>query len=151
MIRRNRTTVLLLVAVELTVTAGCAIQAPREETSDEPQAEVEVFLDSYLGAIARRNGDTLRALLAGSDRYLWAELGEVRYRSPDEVIAGLESFPPEMPIDTELEQLHVSSIGHDGAFAGARFRTRMAPANRLSPSTATSPSPSSASTTAGGS
>jgi len=106
---------------------GCGGAA---ETSPPPaatnlEAEVAVFLDAYLDAIGSRDTATLRIQLADSPRYVWVENGAVRYRSVDEMLEGLGSFPADMPIETDLSRLHVAAVGGNGAHAAASFETRV--------------------------
>jgi len=89
------------------------------------RADVEAFLQAYMGAIASRDTAALRTQLAAPPRYSWAENGAVRYRSVDDVIEGLQSFPADTPIETDLSQLDVVRIGVDGAYASAAFETRV--------------------------
>jgi SnoaL-like domain len=108
-----------------------AQEEPDSDRSDlgsaqvELHSDVETFLNAYLNAIASRDTEALRSQLVDSPRYVWAEDGAVRYRSVDEMLVGLASFPPNTPIETELSDMYVPRVGRDGAHAAASFQTRV--------------------------
>jgi len=123
-----RGTGLVAFAVSLSLMAlGCggADEATPPRTAGDLGAEVEIFLASYFDAIGARDAETLRSQVADSTRYTWAEDGEVRYRSVDGMLEGLATFPPDVPIHTDLSDLTVAQVGTDGAYATASFVTRI--------------------------
>ena len=123
-----RSTGLVAVAVTASLMGlGCggADETNRAPAAGDLSAEVEAFLASYMDAIGARDAETLRSQVADSTRFTWAEDGAVRYRSVDAILEGLATFPPEVPINTDLSDLHVAQVGTDGAYATASFVTRI--------------------------
>jgi len=118
-----RTSLLTLCLIPL----GCggAVETSRSSSTADLSAEVQVFLEAYMDAIAARDSAMLRAQVADSTRYVWAEDGSIRYRSVDGMLAGLGAFPADIPIETDLSELHVAGVGVDGAHAAALFETRI--------------------------
>ena len=110
-----------VLAIFLTVgVLGCGVvDRARLLLSDE----VAGFLESYLLALETRDGASLRTFYADSDRFEWIEDGEIRYRSADEVLAGLAALPSDATIHTEYENRKVVPVGANGARVSARFRT----------------------------
>ena len=99
---------------------GCGVvDEARPPLSDE----VAGFLESYLLSLETRDGAALRTFYADGDRFEWIEDGEIRYRSADEVLAGLAALPSDAAIHTEYENRTVIPVGTDGARVSARFRT----------------------------
>ncbi len=87
--------------------------------------EVEAFLESYRLAIETRDTTLLRTFYADDDRFEWIEDGEVRYRSPDDVLAALTALPADAVIHTEYERVEVAQFGDAGASVAMRFQTLM--------------------------
>ncbi len=119
----NKTSLVALCSIAL----GCGgtVETSRPPSAADLSAEIEVFLEAYMDAIGARDTAALRGQFVHSTRYLWAEDGAIRYRSVDEMLAGLGAFPVDTPIETDLSQLHVAAVGADGAHAAASFETRI--------------------------
>ena len=106
----------LLMAVAL---CGCAEPAEQAPVS----GEVGRFIDGYMEAISTRDADGVRSAVVEDGRFAWVEDGEVRYRGVADLLVGLEQFPAESRIRTELTDLVVVPVGETGAHAWARFQT----------------------------
>ena len=102
---------------------GCATPNQDRTGSADTAAEVAAFLSRYLKAIDSRDETTLRDSYVAGDRFAWIEDGKLRYRSADEVVAGLKTLPASTPIRTELKDLVVVPVGTNGAHARAGFTT----------------------------
>lgn len=106
---------------------GRGREAPAGErgasTPEGLQADVRNFLDDYMEAIGARDSVRVRAALVDDGRFAWIEDGEVRYRSADELLAGLAQLLPGSAIETELMDVTVVPFGDDGAHAWATHRT----------------------------
>ena len=115
-----------VLAVFVVALTGCAVS---QHTSSGPGAvdvsAVPAFLAQYLKAVEARDEITIRDSYASSDRFAWLEDGKVRYRSADEVLAGLKSIPAATPIRTTLTDLVVVPVGSNAAHARASFSTTM--------------------------
>ena len=85
--------------------------------------DVEGFLDSYLRAIEARDEVSLRNFYADDGRFVWIEDGKVRYRSAEDILAGLAALPSDAKIRTEYEDREVVPVGGNGARFSAKFRT----------------------------
>jgi hypothetical protein len=111
-------------AAFVVILAGCA--APQQR-APEPAAvdtsTVSAFLTEYIKAVEARDENAIRDAYATSDRFAWLEDGKVRYRSADEVLAGLRSIPAATPIRTTLTDLVVVPVGVNAAHARATFTT----------------------------
>ena len=81
------------------------------------------FPESYLLALETRDVALLRTLCAEGGRFQWIEDGEVRCRSPDDVLAGLAALPSDAAIRTEYGDREVAPAGDSGARVSTRFRT----------------------------
>jgi len=85
--------------------------------------EVAGFIELYQSAIEARDVDVLGALYADDGRFEWVEDGAVRYRSPEDVLAGLAGLPSGSAIHTEYERRSIIPVGDIGARVSTRFRT----------------------------
>jgi len=106
----------------LILSAACTSPDPSSSSGVDPANEVASFLNEYLAAIDARDSDIGRAYV-DDGRFVWIEDGEVRYRSADEILASLGSFPASSAIRTELSDLVVVPLGGAGAHAWATFST----------------------------
>jgi hypothetical protein len=97
------------------------------EETHEPLAsledEVANFLDSYLMAFENRDVALLKTLYVDDGRFEWIEDGEVRYRSSEDVLAGLAALPSDAAIRTEYDEREITRVGNAGARISTRFRT----------------------------
>jgi len=115
------TTVMLLVAL-----GSCAGQGTGEErTAQMVESEVETFLGAYRTAIDAKQIERLRTMYVDDGRFRWIEDGQVRYRSPEDVMAALAALPNDAGIQTEYENTEVTVVGTRSASAGSTFRTTM--------------------------
>jgi len=114
---------LALLAVVSGMLGGCA--SPQGGSAPELTgvSGVAAFLDGYLRAIEGRDEVSIRNSYDASGRFAWLEDGKLRYRSVDEVLAGLRSIPAGTPIRTTLTNLVVVPLGGNGAHARASFAT----------------------------
>lgn len=64
-----------------------SVEEPSRSLSAGAEEEVGKFLDSYRLAIEARDSPRLRTMYVDDGRFEWIEDGEIRYRSPDEVLA----------------------------------------------------------------
>jgi hypothetical protein len=110
-------------AAALAVLAGCGPPPARPSPDAALTAEVAAFLEDYLSAVDGRDTDRIRSALVGDGRFVWIEDGEVRYRGPAELVAGIEAFPLDTPIRTELVDLAVVPVGATAAHAWGTFTT----------------------------
>ena len=99
------------------------IEGAGRSPSDDFEDAVASFLDSYLLAIETRDDALLRGMYVADGRFEWIEDGEIRYRSPDDVLAGLASFPENAAIRTEYDIREITPVGEAGARVSMRFRT----------------------------
>jgi ketosteroid isomerase-like protein len=105
---------------------GCnAPDETRQASTHDTEAEVVSFLASYRTAIETRDSVSLRTMYVDDGRFAWIEDGDVRYRSADEVLAGLANLPSETVIRTEYGQQQVAEVGDAGALVSAVFRTEI--------------------------
>jgi len=51
------------------------------------------------------------------------EDGEIRYRSSDDILAGLAALPSDAAIRTEYDGREITPVGNAGARVSTRFRT----------------------------
>ncbi|HKK94490.1 MAG TPA: DUF4440 domain-containing protein [Longimicrobiales bacterium] len=115
--------------------AGCDV-APRpgEGGGDEPaaraaagaeaeMAEVRAVIQRYNAATEVRDSTAIRDLILDDGRFVWFEQGEARYRSADEIVAGLRTFPPDQSIRTTLDSIRVVPLGEGAARAWTTFET----------------------------
>jgi ketosteroid isomerase-like protein len=116
----RRTLVLLTLGL---VAGGCTSLQPRSPQTAADVSAVEAFLTSYLRAIETRDEGAIRASYIAGDRFAWLEDGKVRYRSADEVLAGLRAIPASSPIRTAFTDLSVVPLGTNAAHARATFST----------------------------
>lgn len=107
----------------LAALAGCGLPPAQPAPDGGLTAEVGAFLEDYLGAMDSRDTERIRSAVVGDGRFVWIEDGEVRYRGPAELVAGLEAFPLDTPIRTELVDLSVVPVGATGAHAWGTFTT----------------------------
>ena len=112
----------LTVVVSCTV-LGCIESGPRP--SGDVEDQVGRFLESYRMAGADRDTAMLRTMYVDDGRFEWIEDGQVRYRSPDDVIAALASLPGDMSMSTEYDGIAVTLVGSTGARASMNFQTEM--------------------------
>ncbi len=89
----------------------------------DTQTEVASFLESYDLALTTRDVALLRTLYAEDGRFEWIEDGEIRYRSPDDILAGLAALPSDAAIRTEYEGRTITPVGAVGARVSTRFVT----------------------------
>lgn len=106
----------------VTLTASCDSAPPRAPLADL-RSEVSAVVGRYAAAVEARDSATLREVFVDDDRLVWLEQGEVRYRSVDDMLSSLASFPPETSLVTRLEGLEVVPAGTSSAHAWARFET----------------------------
>ena len=103
---------------------GCGgIEDAGQSPSDDFEDTVAGFLDSYLLAIETRDAALLHDMYIADGRFEWIEDGEIRYRSPDDVLAGLASLPANAAIRTEYDGREITRVGEAGARVSMRFRT----------------------------
>ncbi len=103
---------------------GCGdIEEASEPPSDGVENEVERFLDSYRLAVETRDGPLLRTMYVDDGRFEWIEDGEVRYRSPNEVLAALATLPNDAVMRTEYTGVEVVPVGDTGARVTFQFQT----------------------------
>ena len=103
---------------------GCGgIEKAGRSPSDDFEDAVAGFLDSFLLAIETRDAAVLKAMYVADGRFAWIEDGEIRYRSPDDVLAGLASLPADAAIRTEYDGREITPVGDAGARVSMRFRT----------------------------
>lgn len=87
------------------------------------ESEVATFLDAYASALENRDTLLLPAMYVADGRFEWLEDGVVRYRSADEVLTSLASFPAEARIHTEYTDPSIRSVGTGVAVASMTFAT----------------------------
>ena len=105
---------------------GCAdVEEASPPLRGRIEGEIGEFLDSYRLAVEIRNDSLLRTLYADDGRFEWIEDGEIRYRSPEEVLAALAGLPSDMVIRTEYQRVGVFPLGDSGARVAMQFRTVM--------------------------
>lgn len=103
---------------------GCqVVEESNQSTAAAVSGEVENFLDSYRQAIEARDASALKKMYVEDDRFAWIEDGEVRYRSPEDILTGLAGLSSDVVIQTEYQDVEVSPVGNDGARAVMGFRT----------------------------
>ncbi len=90
---------------------------------DDMEDEVASFLDSYLLALETRDVALIQTLYVDDGRFEWIEDGEIRYRSSDDILAGLAALPSDAAIRTEYDGRRITPVGKAGARISTRFRT----------------------------
>ena len=91
--------------------------------ADDMEEEVANFLRSYLSAFETRDVALIQTLYVDDGRFQWIEDGEIRYRSSDDILAGLAALPSDAAIRTELNEREITPVGNAGARISTRFRT----------------------------
>lgn len=86
-------------------------------------SEVTTFLEAYASALENRDTLLLPTMYVADGRFEWLEDGVVRYRSSDEILASLASFPAEARIHTEYTESSIRSVGTGVAVASMTFAT----------------------------
>lgn len=107
----------------LILSAACTSPDRGSSSGVDPANEVASFLNEYLAAVDARDSDIIGRAYADDGRCVWIDDGEVRYRSADEILTSLDSFPASSAIRTELSDLVVVPVGGAGAHAWATFST----------------------------
>ena len=103
---------------------GCGgIEDAGQLLVDDMEDEVASFLESYLLALETRDVALLQTLYVDDGRFEWIEDGEIRYRSSDDIVAGLAALPSDDAIRTEIDGREITPVGNAGARISARFRT----------------------------
>jgi hypothetical protein len=110
-------------AATLALLASCGPPGAQPSPDGGLTAEVGAFLEDYLSAMDARDTDRVRSAVVGDGRFVWIEDGDVRYRGTAELVAGLEAFPLDAPIRTELGDLSVAPVGATAAHAWGTFTT----------------------------
>lgn len=110
--------------------AGCAGQPVATKTPESLEAEVKAFLQRWNTAIAEGNANAVRSAYSDSPRFAWHEDGALRYRSREEIVASLASFPPGTRIATELSEITARALSPSHVHVSAAFRTRIAMPSR---------------------
>ena len=90
---------------------------------DDIENEVASFFESYLLALETRDLAVIHELYVDDGRFEWIEDGEIRYRSSDDIVAGLAALPSDAPIHTEYDRREITPVGKAGARISTRFRT----------------------------
>ena len=91
--------------------------------AEDMEEEVANFLRSYLSAFETRDVALIQTLYVDDGRFQWIEDGEIRYRSSDDILAGLAALPSDAAIRTELNEREITPVGNAGARISTRFRT----------------------------
>ncbi len=97
---------------------------PPKQTADIEQ-EIRAFLGQWNDAIARGDAERVRAAYTDDNWLGWFEDGELRYHTPDDILAALAQFPPATKINTTISDVRAHTLGDRRAHASARFRTRL--------------------------
>ncbi len=105
---------------------GCAGRPVATAPPDALDAEVKAFLKRWNAAIAEGNANAVRSAYADSPRFAWHEDGTLRYRSREEIVASLASFPPGTRVETELSSIDARPLADPYVHVSAAFRTRIA-------------------------
>lgn len=106
--------------------AGCAGAPATPESPVALESEVKSFLQRWNTAIAEGNANAVRSAYSDSPRFAWHEDGALRYRSREEIVASLASFPPGTRIATELSDITARALSPSHVHVSAAFRTRIA-------------------------
>lgn len=104
---------------------GAALEDGRVLAQELVRSEVETFLQEWVRVFEAQDLEAVRAILVDDSRFTWFEDGEARYSSPDAVVAGLSSFPPEQALRTTLSRVRVQDLGSGRAFADMRTNTEV--------------------------
>ncbi len=103
---------------------GCrGIENAGQPLVDDMEDEVASFLDIYLLALETRDVALIPTLYVDDGRFEWIEDGEIRYRSSDDILAGLAALPSDAAIRTEYDGREITRVGNAGARVSTRFRT----------------------------
>jgi hypothetical protein len=117
----------LAASLALTVgLAGCAGPPVAVESPDSLLDGVRSFLQRWNAAIAEGNANAVRSAYSDHPRFAWHEDGALRYRSREEIVASLASFPPGTRVQTELSEITVRALASPYVHVSAAFRTRIA-------------------------
>lgn len=113
--------------MRVALTALLAACAPMDaaRSPDALQVEVQAFLQRWNTAIAEGNASAVRSAYSDSPRFAWHEDGALRYRSREEIVASLGSFPPGTRVTTELSEIAARELAHPHVHVSAAFRTRL--------------------------
>jgi hypothetical protein len=98
---------------------GCEAR-PSPQTPANPaqvEADVRALLDRWVQSFESRDEHAIRSVLVDDDRFTWLEDGEVRYQSPDDVVAALASFPPGLEFTHELTSVRIVPVTDTAAWA----------------------------------
>ena len=103
---------------------GCGgMEDAGQPVADDMEDEVASFLDSYLLAFETRDVALIQTLYVDDGRFQWIEDGEIRYRSSEDILAGLAALPSDATIRTEIDGREITPVGNAGARISMRFRT----------------------------
>lgn len=100
-------------------TSGAEAMMPADSLS----VRVGAFLLRYVEALEERDTAALRGMLVSDGRFVWLEDGAIRYRSPDQVLRGLDAFPTEAPVRTVLGEVEAVSMPGSAVHAWTPFTT----------------------------
>lgn len=119
----------LLLAVLLVLNAAACRtneQAGQTDRTDRRRIESEVlaFLSHYAEAIAERDEPAIRDLYVNDDRFAWYTDGALTYRSADDVIESLRSYPG-MRFETTFSKVFAIPLSATRVSARCTFTTRM--------------------------
>lgn len=107
--------------------AACAPAGPdsrrRELDATTAVPAIRQATAAYLAAIARRDTGAVLGALPEDGRIIWIENGAVRYRSTDELLAGLSSIPLDATIETQFDSAQVHLLDAGAAHVWGAFRT----------------------------
>jgi len=104
------------------IDCAVSVSSPRAAEID---SDVRAFLNQWVTAFESRDIDAVRSILTDDERFVWLEDGETKYPTVDAVAAALASFPPALQFDYRLENVQVSPIGPDAAWARMNTHTEI--------------------------
>lgn len=106
---------------------GCR---PADPTPPDPMldertlvAQIHQTLERYGLAVSQGDAAGLRDMYVLDGRFTWIEDGEVRYRSPEEVLEALASLGPDMPVVTDFGEIGTALVRDVAAHAWVPFTT----------------------------
>ena len=91
--------------------------------ADSLEVRVGAFLLRWVEATETRDTAALRDLYVDDGRLAWLEDGELRYRSVDQVLAGLAALGPGTSVRTVLGEVEAVPAGAGGVHAWTPFTT----------------------------
>lgn len=112
---------------------GCEQGSSQTSSTNLTQVEGDVrsLLNRWTDAFEARDLDRVRSVLTTSPQFVWLEDGEPRYRSVDEIVKALASFPPGLKFTHTLGDVKIVPMSNDAAWAEVATTTQIEQGGRV--------------------